>query len=362
MTKRHILVSLSIVLLAGLAACDQGGGDDDTAGQGGATLTVATMGGSWQQRVAGAVAPELEKAGITVKYVQSNAQETLPRLISARGQTPPFDVIEVDDQTYEDLKRGDFLEPLDKSKLPNLADVDPGLYDDYKVAYWVSQPSIIYNKDKFAQAGITPPARYTDLASPALRGKVGISDLGVYSGFYVITGFATENGGSAADPQPGFDVLAKIQPHSYLTSTATAAQLFNTGDLWVITMPAGFAVRLAEAGASPAVVQPRIDGKLLVAHGYLAIPKGGRNREAALAFINAALAADAQHSLYKQTAIIPSNTKALEAVAADSGDKGKAFQTLDARAIANGYVPDFAHIDRKDWIARWDRAVEAQPR
>lgn len=357
MTKRQTLISLSLALLVGLSACGQDGGDE-----GGRTVTVATMGGSWQQRVAGVVAPELEKAGITVKYVQSNAQETLPKLISARGQTPPFDVIEIDDQTYEYLKRGDFLEPLDNSKLPNLADIDPGLYDGYKVAYWVSQPSIIYDRERFAKAGITPPVRYTDLALPALRGKVGLSDLGVYSGFYVVAALARENGGSAADPQPGFDVLARIQPHSYLTSTATAAQLFNAGDLWVITMPAGFAVRLAEAGATPAVVQPRIDGKLLVAHGYLAIPKGGRNRDAALAFINAALAADAQRNLYKQTAIIPSNSRALEAVAADPEDKGKAFQTLDTRAIGDGYIPDFAIIDRKDWIARWDRAVEAQPR
>lgn len=349
---------LSLAFSALLASCGQAGneqGDDRT-------IVVATMGGSWQQHVADAVKPELDRLGITVKYVPLTAQEALPKLISARGQTPPFDVLEVDDQTYVDLARGGFLDRLDGAKIPNLADVTPGLHDDYKVAYWVSEPAIIYNKDKFAQAGLTPPARYSDLAAPALKGKVGLGDLNVYSGFYVVAGLAHENGGSAADPQAGFDALARIQPHSYLASTATAAQLFRSGDLWVITMPAGFAVRLADAGARPAVVQTLIDGHLPVAHGYLAVPKGGRNRDAALAFVNAAISARAQQQIYEKTAVVPSNARVLEAIAADTSDRSKIYQTLDARAIGTGYVPDFSKIDRKDWITRWDRAVAAQPR
>ncbi len=62
-------------------------------------------------------------------------------------------MIEIGDDTYPDFRAGDFLEKIDHSKIPNLSKVDPSLYDEYIVSNWLSEPSVVYNADKFKEAG-----------------------------------------------------------------------------------------------------------------------------------------------------------------------------------------------------------------
>jgi putative spermidine/putrescine transport system substrate-binding protein len=332
----------------------------------GQTITVGILGASWTDRLSKAVQPEMDAAGIKVIYVAGGAEEWLPRLLAARGQQPPVDVVEVDDQTTPDLLKAGLLAKLDLSQIPNVSQLDKSMYDDHRVAYWAAEQAILYNADKFRDAGIPPPTRYSDLANPKLAGRVVMPDVSYYSSTYALLGMAFENGGDEANTQPGFDVLARIRPHSYTISAAPVVQLFQSGDVWASPYAAHVAVRLADAGLNMAVAHPPIQGhEVAIAHGFLALTKNGKNPQAAMRFINAVIAAKVQKKLYDDTAILPVNTIALNEAVAEK-DIGRIprskLEKLDPAIIAAGWVPRFDRLDRRDFARRWQQAVSAQSR
>lgn len=330
------------------------------------TITVGILGASWTDRLSKAVQPEMDAAGIKVNYVAGGAEEWLPRLLAARGQQPPVDVVEVDDQTTPDLLKAGLLTKLDPSQIPNISQLDQSMYDGDRVAYWAAEQAILYNVDKFRDAGVDPPRRYSDLANPKLAGRVVMPDVSYYASTYVLMAMAYENGGNETNTQPGFDVLARIRPHSYTISAAQVVQLFQSGDVWASPYAAHIAVRLADAGLNMAVVHPPVQGHpVALAHGYLALTKNGKNPQAAMRFINAVIAAKVQKTLYDDTAILPVNSIALNQAVADK-DIGRIprsrLEKLDPAIIAAGWVPDFNRLDRRDFARRWQQAVSAQSR
>lgn len=354
----RVIAGLALGLV--LASCGQSAQDaavDDR------TITVGIIGGSWTTRVDDAVAARMKAAGIKVRYVQGNAQQLKPKLIAARGRTPPLDLIELDDQSYGELRRGGFLEPYDAAAMPNLAKVHPAYKDGWQVAYWVNVPALVYNIDKLKAAGITPPRRFSDLADPRLGGHVLLSDLSHYMGYYGLVALALENGGNERNPQPGFDALARIRPHSYFTSSATTAQLWRSGDIWAALAVANEATRLKEAGVNVAVVQPPVGAHpIMVVRGSFALTKGSTKKAAAQAFIDATLAAEAQKAFYYGSGVLPSNIDALRDIRANPRKPEVPFIGTRDEDIAQAYIPKFEEIDPRDWNARFQKSLDRQPR
>ena len=87
----------------------------------GVTIRVATWGGSWRDRMQELIGAEFEKRGGKVEYVIGNALENFNKLIAARGQKPPFDVMEFQSDLWKPLLDAGFLAPLPFAKLPNAA-------------------------------------------------------------------------------------------------------------------------------------------------------------------------------------------------------------------------------------------------
>jgi putative spermidine/putrescine transport system substrate-binding protein len=327
------------------------------------TIIVGTHGGPWVDRIVAGLGDEMKAAGITLKFVAGTSSDFLAKMIAARGQAPPFDVIEIADETYDDFRKANFLAKLDRANIPNLAAVDASMYDDYRVANWASEPGIIYNVDKLKAAGIQPPQRFSDLADPALAGRVLLADVGNYMGYYQVIGLAYENGGSEKNLQPGFDMMAKIRPHSYATSAATQMQLFAAGDIWASAAAAHLAIRLFDAGVNVATVHPTIAGhKGALAHGYLAVSRDSKNQAAAEAYINAMTSSRMQEMLYLDAATIPINEETMRKVLGDARvDKsGTPFLQIEPKTVAQEWTPVFADVDKRDFARRWQRAVAAQ--
>jgi spermidine/putrescine-binding protein len=173
-----------------------------------------------------------------------------------------------------------------------------------------------------------------------------------------------ENGGDGTNPQPGFDALARISPHSYFTSAALIGQLFETGELWAAMSTDGAAQRFHAAGLDMGIVHLAApEDRLMVARGYFGRPRGGRHAQAVEAFINAVISAEAQLAIGRETGMIPVNRAALrEAQADQQAGKAYRFSILDEQALARGYVPPYEQIDLRDWTQRFQSAVFAQPR
>lgn len=324
------------------------------------TLRVATFPGTWSEAIRTEVGKPLEAAGITLEFVGGNSSEFLARLVAARGQAAPFDVVEVGDDTYPEYRAGDFLAKLNLAKIPNLSKLDPSLYGDYIVSNWLSEPSIVYNADKFAEAGIPAPTRFSDLAHPDLKGRVLVPDITSYNAYYVVTALAQENGGSEKDPGPGFDMLKKIAPHSAVSKSGTVAQLFQTGDVWAAIWGAHIGQRIAQAGLNISIVHPSIKGgNVAIARGFLGVVKDSPNKDAAEYYINAMISKGIQTLFSTQYGMVPVNAEA-RADARESAGKdmmGHPFLKLEDADVAKAWWPDYDVIDKREWARQFQQAI-----
>ncbi len=327
-------------------------------------IVVATYGGGWAERLQRVTAAEMSARNITVRFVEANAQAARARLIAARGGPPPFDLMELDDETYVALSRADYLERLDLTRIPRTQELIPELHNEFRVPFWINQPGLIYNAERFRAAGIDAPRKLSDFADPRLARRVMLGDLGHYTGLYGLAALIHESGGDVNNPQPGFDTLARISPHSYFTSATLIGQLFETGELWAAVSTAAAAQRFHTSGIEMGIVHlAAVEDRIMVARGYFGRPRGGRNPEAVAAFIDALISAEAQLTLSRETGMVPVNRDALrEAQSDQQAGKGYRFSILDEQALARGYVPPYERIDLRDWTQRFQSAVIAQPR
>lgn len=325
------------------------------------TLRVATFPGTWSEAIRGEVGAALEEAGITLEFIGGNSSEFLARLVAARGQEAPFDVVEVGDDTYPEYRAGDFLSELDHANIPNLARLAPSLYDDYIVSNWLSEPSIVYNVDKFSEANIPAPERYSDLANPKLAGRVLLPDITSYNAYYVVTALAHENGGSEENPQPGFDMLSQIEAHSAVSKSGSVAQLFQTGDVWAAIWGAHIGQRIAQAGINISVVHPPIkDGNVAIARGFLGVVKGSPHKEAAEFYINAVLTKEVQVKFSTQYGMVPVNAEARVSAREEAGldAAGNPYLMLEDDDVAQAWWPDYDKIDKRAWARQFQSAIQ----
>lgn len=325
------------------------------------TLRVATFPGTWPEAIRGEVGEAMEEAGITLEFIGGNSSEFLAKLVAARGQDAPFDVVEVGDDTYPEYRAGDFLEKIDHANIPNLSQLDPSLYGEYIVSNWLSEPSVVYNAEKFAEAGIPAPERFSDLANPALAGRVLVPDITSYNAYFVVTALAQENGGSEADPGPGFDMLAEMQPHSAVSKSGSVAQLFQTGDAWAAIWGAHIGQRIAQAGIDVSIVHPPIKGgNVAIARGFLGIVKGSPHKDAAEYYINAVLSKSVQVKFSTQYGMVPVNAEARVTARENAGmDKdGNPYLMLEDADVANAWWPDYDEINKREWARQFQRALQ----
>ena len=330
----------------------------------GQTLTVGTYGGSWKDRICEYICPKIEAEGGKVEFVTGNPRNLLSKLVAARGQDePPFDVVEITDATWPVVLAADFVEKMDPANVPNIADLDPNMYDEYKAANWMTQEGFVVNLKKLEELGVERPTGFMDLFNPALKGKIIIPDIAVNTVLTSIAGFAAEKGGDEHDIDPGLELIRDLGVHSFWTSGTQITQLMKAEDVYVAIAHAGWGVRLHDAGVPVGMVHPKVKDKVgLASRGYAGLVKGTKNKAAAEFYINELISEGMQEVLHTKNGIVPTNGK----VQAKYSDKAKLdssgvpFLMLAPEQIANLYYMDMSAFDMKDWTRKWNRVVAAQ--
>ncbi len=203
-------VTLSLGIASGLSQAQEQRFD-------GVTLRVATWGGSWRDRMHELIGSELEKRGAKVEYVIGNALENFNKLIAARGQKPPFDVMEFQSDLWKPLLDAGFLMPLPYAAIPNAAGHGPQQKDEVTVNTWTLEEGIVYNATKFKELGIPKPEKYSDLFSEKLKGRVAWPDISY--GPYALVGLATEFGGDELNVDPALKRLKDANLSYYYKSS-----------------------------------------------------------------------------------------------------------------------------------------------
>ncbi len=326
----------------------------------GETLTVATFGGSWRDRIKLIVGKAFEDEGGKIEFVVGNGGSNLQAMIAARGQKAPFDVMEVTDEYWNSFVKGDFVQKLDLSQIPNTADMDPALFDDYKVGNWIVLEGLVYNIEKFKELGLPRPTTFSELDHPKLRGKLHMTDASAFTGLYTIAVLAYENGGSEANIQPGLDKIKKMDFHSYSQNAVTVNQMMKSGELYATFAHCGWAVRQHDAGIPSGCVHPTINGKRgAPAVGYAAMAKGSKKTKAAHFYINNLVGFAMQELFHVKNGIVPVNKKVMEQYYQKPklDSSGVPFLILDPKEVANFWYLDYSKYNPKKWQKAWDRTL-----
>ena len=322
-------------------------------------IRIATFPGTWEIRIREEVGPAMEKAGIEMEFIGGRTEQFLQKLIAARGQTQPFDVVEITDHVLAEFMQGNFLTKINLDNIPNKAKVQPDFYDDYKVGYWMHLGAIQYNVDKFKENGIPEPTSYKDLLHPKLKGKIVSPPPFSYNMISHIVSLAYENGGDETNIEPGMKALEAFVPYLHSWSAPTiVSQLIKSGDVWATFGSAGGGMRLQDAGVPIGIHHLGVKEHVGMPNvGYMAAVKGNKVGKAVDFFINELINVDMQEGMYLKSGLIPTNQDVLAKhwKTARKDSNGKIFNIMEPSKMANYYFVDYSKINRSKWAKRLSR-------
>jgi|TARA_B110000967_G_C18870215_1_gene554980 putative spermidine/putrescine transport system substrate-binding protein len=326
----------------------------------GVTLKVATWGGSWKENIITKIAPKFEALGGTLEFVTGSPASNLAKLIAGRGKAP-FDVMEVmDSQEQEFFVTNDFIQKIDYKNMSNVAHLQEGQYNDWRIASWHTQESICFNRDKFAELGIPTPTTYADLINPKLAGRVSIPDITSGGGMANFGGIAHAAGGDETNIKPGLDLIKQLNALKFWSRGGEVVTQFQSGDVYASIVHAGWCVRARNAGVNVATVHPVIGDKAVGVHkyGWLAIMKSSENVKAANWFLNEYNDADFQLEYARKSGVVPVNALALKALSSDP--VSAEMLQLNPADIARQLRVDYSKVDKSVWMDQWNRSVSGQ--
>ena len=328
----------------------------------GVTLRVACFGGGHRDFVHADVGSQVEKLGAKVEYVAGSPAEHLAKLIAARGRPAPFDVVEMVDALVPDFTGAGFLQKIDLSKIANKKDMPDFMYDDMKVANWVTQEGVVYNFEKFKELGLDAPKRYADFANPKLAGKIVFPDVGTGGWVNAMVGVAVGAGGNEGNIDPGLTFIKDtLKPRSFFSGSGeTEYTEFKNGDIWGAVMHGGWAIQMRKQGinhvrAAYSEMGPGKRGMLKL--GYFGVVKGTspQVQAAAEAFINAMVSAEAQEAMTNKRGLVAVNLPAMGKLAQNPLLAENLM--LKPEEVANVYKIDFSKVKVAEWTDKWNRMV-----
>jgi len=348
-TKTWLLLTLSVIL-AGAAWSGRGGAQEERFD--GVTIRVALWGGSWRDKMQELIGSEFERRGGKVEYVVGNALENFNKLIAARGQRPPFDVMEFQSDLWKPLVDAGFLEQMPLSRLPNAAGLTAEQHDEVTVDTWTLEEGIVYNADKFKELGLAKPEKYSDLFNEKLKGRVAWPDISY--GPYALIGLSTEYGGDELNVEPALKRLREANLDYFYKSSVELSTKFASGDVWAAPWHAGWAVRVKRTGVPLAMSFPSVkDRQGVLASGMIGIVKGNEVEKSAEFWVNRYLSQDVQEKLGRANGTAPINSAALASMRGDPFLSD--LMLLTPEAIAKAYVINWSKIDLGDIITKWNR-------
>jgi len=296
---------LGVMLAAGLTAC--GGpeaGKESTAAQAGASKTVNVY--NWSDYIAEDTNANFEKAtGITVTYDVFDSNEVLEAKLLA-GSSGYDVVVPTLNFLGRQIQAGVF-QPLDKAKIPNLANLDPTMMariakqdpgNQYAVPYMWGTTGIGYNVDKLKAAfGSTDIAGSWDLVfKPENIAKMkdcGVTFLDTPTEIVPIALNYLGEDPNSTDPAviaKAAALLETIRPYITQFHSSSYIDAMANGDTCLVVGWSGDVIqardRAQEAGNGVDIAYSIPKEGAPLWFDMLAIPKDAKNVDNAYAYIN----------------------------------------------------------------------------
>jgi putative spermidine/putrescine transport system substrate-binding protein len=312
------------------------------------TLTVSWWGYNGEKMQANIIEPFKKICGCDVVFETGNNADRLNKLKLRGGKG--VDVIYLTD-SYSQLgiQQGLFQE-IDRSKLPNLAD----LYDiakapqgNYGPAYTIGRIGIVYDTAK-----VNPPiTSWNDLWRDDLKGAVSLPGITTTGGPLTVLQAGKHAGADPyADADKAFEAIEALKPNvvkNYNTGSELV-NLISTGEARV-AMTQDFVLSSLRAAVPTMAWADLKEGDIAVLN-TVNIPKGSENVELAHQFINFILSKDVQQAEAGQGVDAPVSTKVVL-----PPEKAKLW-TYGADMIAKLSRIDYQKLieAQPDWVDRWN--------
>ena len=265
-------------------------------------IVVATWGGDYANLLRANVDdPLMTPQGITV--VQDTGDED-PRVakLFAQRRLPrgAADVVCLQAVRAHEVDQAGLLEPLDATKVPNLAHVLPNLRTAFYGPHIYSPQVIIYNPDKVPD----PPRTFTDLLDPRWHGRVGVADINY---FYIMMAAAMATSGSpeTVGADAAHDLVLKLNANGLrlYPSTDSIGAGVKSGEIDVGLMWLARVIMWQNAGI-PVRAQFPTEGSVLYLSGMV-VPKNAANKPAAYRYLDAMMEPSAQHGFAERMGYLP---------------------------------------------------------
>jgi putative spermidine/putrescine transport system substrate-binding protein len=322
-------------------------------------LVVCVPGGAWEtafrEHMAKPFSQKYPKVKLHIDLSTFTAQ--LAKLRAARGVNPPFDVILLLDDQMDVAVREGLIDLFDTNEVPNAKD----MYSVSTPAKWQKDGKFYAIHQNWGQLGITyrtdklktPPKEWLDFWKPEYKGLIGMPPISYSIGlqFFIATIHAL--GGdekNPADVDRGFEKMKGLKA-SLAQQPADAGaiqQLLERGDIAIVPLWDGRAHGLAAAGLPIGFSYPSKPGPVASGAG-IAIPKGTKNRAAALRLTDFRLSPEPQKAFCQAMWYAPSNNK----VRLDP--KYAAKVAYGTEHYAKLLSPNYDVVSEKlgEWTQRW---------
>lgn len=356
---RHSALAAILALTMLLAACGSGSSSTSSAKKfEGKVFRVATWGGDWGNNTKKAVGDRFEQqTGAKVEYVFGNPADNVTKLLASRGK-PPFDVIQTDPTTQQQLIDQGMLEKLDRSKFPVFKDLYPEalVTKDYGPAFAIVPTVIAWNVDKWKETGLPEPTSIDDLMNPKLKGRVAFPSIKVGFTTLILAGLAN---GWSGDQSKVPDAITKLKGGDFKVYGATPEMTtwISNGDVVAAVTHLAQAGVLKNAGGNIKWAFPKAGNKTgMVYWNFIDIVKGTENRELADIWVNLQLGVDGQVDFGKYQFSVPTSTKA----AAELKKEEKfAPLAIDPKVMNSMYSVDWKYLlaNRDKWVDSWNNIL-----
>lgn len=251
------------------------------------------------------VDPFVKATGARVVVEEGNTSASIAK-VRAQKEDPQLDVVFCDDIGVLTLAREGVLDKLDLAKMPHAKEIHPTyvIGDGYGIGIFNYITTLLYNP-KLTSA----PTSWNDLWKPEYKGKVLSAKITDTQGLLETVMAAMLGGGSLDDLDPAWPKLEALKPniHSFIENRALDAEALRSGEaLIAVDIPYYFKPYI-DRGYPIAMTTDLKEGFFSIT-GSAALVKGGKgSREAAYAFIDRALTAEAQAGLAKELWYGPTN-------------------------------------------------------
>lgn len=316
-------------------------------------LVFATFTGSWEEAHRAVLVPAFKKS-------TNNADIILDPMLSvdqiakvnAAKNNPPIDVMLHDPG-------------------PALTAIGQGLVDNYPVAQSKNYKDLIVEAQEetgpaifFQVVGLTynpekikkPPTSWKDLWSPEYKGRAGITNLNSTLGTGFLVEVAKMFGGSESNIDPGFKALNDLKPNlaAVAANPGALATLFQQGQVDI--SPGNFnAIQILKARGVPVEFVVPKEGAIAF-KTTIHIVKNTKNKDLAVALIEAAMSPDVQTRLMQSPyLVVPTNSKVQM-----QGEISKVLVKDQAELKKRFVFQDWKKINeqRAQWIERFNREIK----